>query len=639
MSDPKNAPAGSAKEPAAANPEAGLMPAPADYQFSSRKARRHAELTGMIPIVVPKTQPAEEQPQRSSAGKDDGDTGPGGSGPDGSSPDRTAGPATEPGAKADDGKQKPDDAAAPAKVAANTGKADADEKRDAAAAPAKVATNTGKTDADEKRDAAAAPAKVEANDAVSGQAATAPAVARSEKAGRKPRKKRANGSAPLTTDAAVAGPKDSSSKSAVNADRIKAAGAGADAGPASANSGADAGPGSAKSGAVAAATETASPKAAGTKESSARSGSKTAASKLKPADETGNKLKPAGETATKAQPAVAAEAESDVELSEQASAPRPVSAAQVTGIPVIPVPQVPIAAMPAAATIVKAPRTPKAGRDLPAAISVGLALLVLVLGSLLFYPAAFVAVATVFACVGVWEVNRAIAGKGISVPFTPVMVGALAMPASAYFAGAEGLLFALVASTGATVLWRSLDPEPGAAKSILAGVFSLMWIPFLLSFVFLMLREQGPTAGMTLDLNDINPGVVQVVIMLLLVVANDTFGYLVGALFGKHPMAPKISPKKSWEGFAGSLAGATLVAIPATVFLLDQHWWVGFALAIGMVFAGTGGDFAESMVKRELGVKDMSNLLPGHGGVMDRLDSILFAAPVAYAIFTLLGRF
>nr|WP_269938837.1 phosphatidate cytidylyltransferase [Arthrobacter sp. HY1533] len=296
--------------------------------------------------------------------------------------------------------------------------------------------------------------------------------------------------------------------------------------------------------------------------------------------------------------------------------------------------------MPDAATAGKPPRTPKAGRDLPAAISVGVGLLVLVMGSLLFYPVAFVAVATAFVCAGVWEVNRAIGSKGIKAPLTPVMVGALAMPASAYFAGAEGLLFALVASAGATVLWRSLDPAPGAVKSILSGVFTLMWIPFLLSFVFLMLRaDHGPTTGLTLDLGHINPGVVQVLIMLLLVVANDTFGYLVGVLFGKHPMAPKISPKKSWEGFAGSLGGATLVAIPATVFLLDQHWWVGLALAIGMVLAGTGGDFAESMVKRELGVKDMSNLLPGHGGVMDRLDSILFAAPVAYAIFTVLGRF
>ncbi|PYI66090.1 phosphatidate cytidylyltransferase [Arthrobacter livingstonensis] len=317
----------------------------------------------------------------------------------------------------------------------------------------------------------------------------------------------------------------------------------------------------------------------------------------------------------------------------------PVPAASVTGLPAVPVAPAPIAPIPASAAARKAPRTPKAGRDLPAAIGVGVALLVLVLGSLLFFPLGFVVVATAFVAVGVWEVTRAIGTRGIKAPLTPVMIGTLAMPASAYFAGSEGLLFALVASAGATLLWRSLDPEPGAVKSILAGIFSLMWIPFLLSFVFLMMvGERPPTTGLTLDLANLNPGILEVVIMLLLVVANDTFGYLVGVLFGRHPMAPKISPKKSWEGFAGSMGGAMLVAIPATVFFLDVHWWVGLALAIGMVFAGTGGDFAESMVKRELGVKDMSNLLPGHGGVMDRLDSILFAAPVAYAIFSVLGR-
>ncbi|PYH00198.1 phosphatidate cytidylyltransferase [Arthrobacter stackebrandtii] len=319
--------------------------------------------------------------------------------------------------------------------------------------------------------------------------------------------------------------------------------------------------------------------------------------------------------------------------------PGPVSAAAVTGLPPVAPAGGAVSTLPAEAAA-KVPRTPKAGRDLPAAIGVGLTLLVLVIGTLLFYPVGFVGLATIFVGVGVWEVSRAIAGKGIATPLTPVMVGALAMPACAYFAGPEGLLFALVASVAATVLWRSLDSEPGAVKSILAGVFALMWIPFLLSFVFLMLRgEEGPTTGLTLDLGNISPGVLEVIIMLLLVVANDTFGYLVGVLFGKHPMAPKISPKKSWEGFAGSLAGAAAVGILATVFILEQPWWVGLALAVGMVFAGTGGDFAESMVKRELGVKDMSNLLPGHGGVMDRLDSILFAAPVAYAIFTVLGRF
>lgn len=477
MKDPQSAQAGSAGEPAAPNSEAELVPTPADYQFSSRKARREAELTGMIPIIVPKNAQAQ---QISVEGNPEGEP---------------------PAVQKSDG-----------------------EKHDGGTASSNALTGTVADNF----------AGINSGTAMSepaGKALPEPAV---------------------EVETGKVGVE--SNVGAVSDER------------------------------------------------------------------------------SRAEPV-------DVERLEE-PAPQPVSAVQVTGIPVIPLPHGPAGVLPEAATAVRGPRTPKAGRDLPAAITVGVTLLVLVLGSLLFYPVAFVVLATAFACVGVWEVTRAIGGKGIKAPLTPVMLGALAMPVSAYFAGAEGLLFALAASAGATLLWRSLDSEPGAVKSILAGVFSLLWIPFLLSFVFLMLRsERGPTTGLTLDLGDINAGVVQVMIMLLLVVANDTFGYLVGVLFGKHPMAPKISPKKSWEGFAGSLGGATLVAIPATVFLLDLDWWVGLVLAIGMVLAGTGGDFAESMVKRELGVKDMSNLLPGHGGVMDRLDSILFAAPVAYAIFTVLGQF
>nr|WP_306418773.1 phosphatidate cytidylyltransferase [Arthrobacter psychrolactophilus] len=456
MKDPKSTLADSSPEPAASSATSGLIPAPEDYQFASRKARRQAELTGMIPIIVPKNAAAKESPEPV--------------------------------------KSEPKD-----------------QKNDGVTNPGVLPTDTV-----EQTEADAKPAE----------------------------------QAPATPDASLATPSGE-----------------------------------------------------------------------------GSAVEPAAQQATP-----------DAEV-EATVAPRPVSAVKVTGLPVVPLPDGPVGAMPEGATTPKAPRTPKAGRDLPAAIGVGLGLLILVIGSMLFFPAGFVVVATAFACVGVWEVHRAIATKGIQAPMTPIMVGALAMPMSAYFAGAEGLLFALVASAGATVLWRSLDAEPGAVKSILAGVFTLMWIPFLLSFVFLMLRgEAGPTLGFTLDLTNISPGVLEVLIMLLLVVANDTFGYLVGVIFGKHPMAPKISPKKSWEGFAGSLGGATLVAIPAAMFLLDQEWWVGLALAIGLVLAGTGGDFAESMVKRELGIKDMSNLLPGHGGVMDRLDSILFAAPVAYAIFTVVGQ-
>jgi phosphatidate cytidylyltransferase len=128
-----------------------------------------------------------------------------------------------------------------------------------------------------------------------------------------------------------------------------------------------------------------------------------------------------------------------------------------------------------------------------------------------------------------------------------------------------------------------------------------------------------------------------VAVMLLLVVSNDTFGYLVGASLGKHPMAPKISPKKSWEGFAGSIGGAMLIGILACLFVLDKPWWVGAVLAVGLVAASTAGDLAESMVKRELGIKDMSSILPGHGGVMDRLDSIVFASPAAFILYGLVS--
>ncbi|MBP3037047.1 phosphatidate cytidylyltransferase [Arthrobacter sp. zg-ZUI100] len=274
----------------------------------------------------------------------------------------------------------------------------------------------------------------------------------------------------------------------------------------------------------------------------------------------------------------------------------------------------------------KAPKAPakvsKAGRNLPAAIAVGVILVAALLAALLFFPFGIVAIATVFAAVGVWEVSRALEVRGIKVPMVPVLVGTVALPFAAYFGGSESLAFALVATVVAILLWRTIDTAEDAVRSVLAGIFVVLWVPFLLSFAMLLLGEPG--------------GQVRVAILLLLVVSNDTFGYLVGALFGKHPMAPKISPKKSWEGFAGSAAGATVVGIVAALFFLDQPWWFGLVLAVATVAAATAGDFSESMIKRELGVKDMSNLLPGHGGIMDRLDSIVFASPVVFLISALL---
>ncbi|MEJ1180081.1 phosphatidate cytidylyltransferase [Arthrobacter sp. R4] len=288
--------------------------------------------------------------------------------------------------------------------------------------------------------------------------------------------------------------------------------------------------------------------------------------------------------------------------------------------------------------LARANPTPKAGRNLPAATAVGLAMLIAVLGGLLFLPLGFVAVTTTFAIFGVWEIFRALEANGTRMPIVPVMTGTVAMPFVAYFGGLESLLFAMLLSCIAVLLWRSIESAAGSANSIFAGVFTLGWVPFFISFAALPLHAAGGVTPLGLWPGGTVPqGAWQVAVMLLLVVSNDTFGYLVGASLGKHPMAPKISPKKSWEGFAGSIAGAMLIGVLASIFLLDKPWWVGLVLAVGVVAASTAGDLAESMVKRELGIKDMSSILPGHGGVMDRLDSIVFACPLAFVLYVLVA--
>ena len=282
--------------------------------------------------------------------------------------------------------------------------------------------------------------------------------------------------------------------------------------------------------------------------------------------------------------------------------------------------------------------TPKAGRNLPAAVVVGLAMLFAVLGGLLLLPLGFVAVTTAFAVFGVWEIYRALEANGTRMPIVPVMTGTVAIPFAAYLGGIESQLLAMLLSSVAVLLWRSIESAAGSANSIFAGVFTLGWVPFFISFAVLPLHAAGGATPLGLWPGGTIPhGAWQVAVMLLLVVSNDTFGYLVGASLGKHPMAPKISPKKSWEGFAGSIGGAMLIGILACLFVLDKPWWVGVVLAVGLVAASTAGDLAESMVKRELGIKDMSSILPGHGGVMDRLDSIVFASPAAFVLYGLVA--
>ncbi|WP_433791771.1 phosphatidate cytidylyltransferase [Actinoplanes sp. CA-252034] len=266
----------------------------------------------------------------------------------------------------------------------------------------------------------------------------------------------------------------------------------------------------------------------------------------------------------------------------------------------------------------------RAGRNLPAAIAVGLSLGLVVLASLLIQPIALLAVLVVASGVGAWEMARALSTTGANPPLIPLLVGSVLMTGLAWFEGADALVLGLLVTVGAAVLWRLADGVAAVRRDFTPSVLIAVYGPFLLSFAAMLAR---------LDADD---GPIMVICTLVAVVLSDTGGYASGVFLGKHPMAPKISPKKSWEGFAGSVTAAAIGSSALLFFLLEipVHWGLLFGAAISVV--AVLGDLAESMLKRDLKVKDMSNLLPGHGGLMDRLDSILFAVPTAYLFFSII---
>ena len=263
-------------------------------------------------------------------------------------------------------------------------------------------------------------------------------------------------------------------------------------------------------------------------------------------------------------------------------------------------------------------RRTRAGRNLPAAIGVGLGLGAVILATLYLWKPSFVAVAVAAAVLGVWELGHAFAGDRVRVPLVPLTVGATAIVVAAYAGGSEALVVALALTVLAAMLWRAPENARGYVRDVTGSAFAALYVPFLAGFCVLLLRpDDGPD---------------RVVTFIVLVVLSDVGGYAAGVLFGRHPMAPTVSPKKSWEGFAGSAlfcAAGGAIALPA---LLDGAAWQGALIGLAVMVTATLGDLGESMIKRDLGIKDMGSLLPGHGGIMDRLDSLLPAAPVAYLL-------
>jgi phosphatidate cytidylyltransferase len=298
-------------------------------------------------------------------------------------------------------------------------------------------------------------------------------------------------------------------------------------------------------------------------------------------------------------------------------------------------------------------KSSRAGRNLPAAIGVGATLGGVVVASLLLWRPAFLAVVAAAAAVGVWEMVRAIArstpaggrtlaGAGSASvagvgdpestgavatrarpPLVPLLVACPLMIGLAWVGGVEAMILGLALTVVAAMVWRLADGPAGYRRDVGSAALVAVYVPFLAGFAALLVH---PADGSD-----------RVLLTLASVVLSDTGGYVAGVFFGRHPMAPTVSPKKSWEGLAGSLVATAAGGSVLIALMFHQPWWHGAIFGFSVSVAAVLGDLSESLLKRDLGVKDMSNLLPGHGGLMDRLDSILFAAPTAYLLFSLLA--
>jgi phosphatidate cytidylyltransferase len=270
------------------------------------------------------------------------------------------------------------------------------------------------------------------------------------------------------------------------------------------------------------------------------------------------------------------------------------------------------------------PAVSRAGRNLPAAIAVGLGLGAAIAVSLFTIKWLFLILVLAAILVGVDEVSKALSTGATKVERVPILAGTAAMLVFAYLEGPRGLVTAFALTVLATIFWRMPKGSAGFVRDTSAGVFVIAYVPLLAGFAILLsMPDDGKWRAVT---------------FFAVVIASDVGGYAVGVLFGKHPMAPTISPKKSWEGFAGSATACVVAGILCVVYLLDGPWWAGALVGAVAVCSATAGDLGESMIKRDLGIKDMSNLLPGHGGIMDRLDSLLATAPAVWLLLNLLVK-
>ncbi len=273
-------------------------------------------------------------------------------------------------------------------------------------------------------------------------------------------------------------------------------------------------------------------------------------------------------------------------------------------------------------------KTSKAGRNLPAAIVVSLLLGGLVIGTLILAPRGWVMILSLAMAIATHEVVKRLREAGYSIPLIPLLLGGQAMIWLTWPFGAAGALGAYGGTVLVCLTWRLLSQGLGSQpvnylRDVAVTLFVATWIPLFAAFGALLVYPPD--------------GAARVFAFMVTVAFSDIGGYAAGVLFGKHRMVPAISPKKSWEGLAGSLLCGVGAAVLAVVFLLHQPWWVGVPLGLMLVVTATLGDLVESQFKRDLGIKDMGTLLPGHGGLMDRIDGALPSAVATWIVLSLLA--
>jgi phosphatidate cytidylyltransferase len=282
------------------------------------------------------------------------------------------------------------------------------------------------------------------------------------------------------------------------------------------------------------------------------------------------------------------------------------------------------AGQPSAESPAPAPPGGRTGRNLPVAIGVGATLGGVAVLTLLTVKATFLLYMGAALAVALHELDHAMRSREIRIPVIPVAVGGVAMVTCAYWLGSRATLAAYALTVVAVLGWRLAGGTAGYVRDVTAGVFTAAYLPLLASSVSFML---APADGGR-----------RVLVFIILTICSDIGGYFAGITLGKHKMAPVISPKKTWEGLAGSAAACLLGGALTLPLLLHGHVWQGLITGAAAVVAATFGDLAESMIKRDLNIKDMGTILPGHGGILDRIDSLLICAPVVWLLLAVFIR-